>query len=108
MARSKGKGDAWPDLEGFSKLLSHRSRLGVCVLLSRHGELSFSRFKELLEETDGNLGAQLRKLEDEGFIKVRKEFKERKPVSWYRLTTKGQKTLSKHLEALRRIIEGDG
>lgn len=92
-------------LEGVSGLLSHRVRLGICVLLSRHTALSFSRLKELLEETDGSLGAQLRKLEDEGFLKVSKEFRDRRPVTWYSLTVKGRKSLKAHLDALAGLID---
>lgn len=91
-------------LDNLNKLLGHRARLGICVLLARHTALSFSRLKELLEETDGSLGAQLRKLEDEGFISVKKEFRNRKPVSWYCLTNKGQSGLEKHLDALKQLI----
>ncbi|MCK5035168.1 MAG: transcriptional regulator [Candidatus Sabulitectum sp.] len=91
-------------LNNLNKLLGHRTRLGICVLLARHTALSFSRLKELLEETDGSLGAQLRKLEDEGFISVKKEFKNRKPVSWYCLTEQGQSGLEKHLDALTQLI----
>jgi DNA-binding HxlR family transcriptional regulator len=94
-------------LGGISTLLSHRTRLGICVLLSRHSAISFSRFKELLGETDGNLGAQLRKLEDSGLICVRKEFLNRKPVSWYSITEKGKKVLSEHLEAMLSLAEED-
>lgn len=92
------------DLEAVSSILSHRIRLGICVLLSRNTALSFSRLKQLLEETDGSLGAQLRKLEDEGFIAVNKEFVKRKPVSWYRLTETGRKGLLSHLEAMSRLL----
>lgn len=60
--------------------------------------------KELTDETDGNLGANLRKLEDEGFIGVAKEFAERKPVSWYAITAKGRKALRSHLHVLSRMI----
>lgn len=91
-------------LNNLSKLLGHRTRLGICVLLARHAALSFSRLKELLEETDGSLGAQLSKLEDEGFISVRKEFRNRKPVSWYRLTESGQTGLERHLVALTQLM----
>lgn len=91
-------------LDNLSKLLGHRARLGICVLLARHTALSFSRLKELLGETDGSLGAQLRKLEDEGFITVKKQFKNRKPVTWYRLTDDGQSGLEKHLDALEQLI----
>ncbi len=91
-------------LNNLNKLLGHRTRLGICVLLARHTALSFSRLKELLEETDGSLGAQLRKLEDEGFISVKKEFRNRKPVSWYSLTETGQVGLERHLDALTQLI----
>ena len=36
----------------------------IAVLLARHGEISFARFKQELALTDGNLGAQLRQLSD--------------------------------------------
>ena len=90
-------------LNRLDKLLSHRSRLGICVLLSRHTALSFSRLRDLLGETDGNLGAQLKKLEDSGFITVKKEFVKRKPVSWYSITGNGRKKLSAHLEAMEEL-----
>ena len=95
---------AWAGLDGFQKILGHRSRLGICALLARNDELSFRRLKELLEETDGSLGAQLRKLEDEDYITVRKEFRDRKPVSWYQLTSDGRKRLEAHLAALSGLL----
>ncbi|PCJ52211.1 MAG: hypothetical protein COA70_12830, partial [Planctomycetota bacterium] len=56
------------DGEGFLKLLEHRSRFTILILLARHDELNFRRFKDLLHETDGNLGAHLRKLEEHSFL----------------------------------------
>ena len=94
----------WSGLQGFQKILGHRSRLGICALLARNDELTFSRLKELLDEKDGNLGAQLRKLEDEGFVTVRKVFEERKPVSWYQLTAAGRQRLTAHLKALSDLL----
>ena len=91
-------------LRGLHKLLGHRSRLGICVLLARNDQLSFRRLKELLEETDGNLGAQLRKLEDEHLITVQKEFRDRKPVSWYAITDHGRTTLEVHLDAMHQLM----
>jgi DNA-binding PadR family transcriptional regulator len=91
-------------LHELDDLLGHRSRLAACVLLSRADQLSFSRLKALLSETDGNLGAQLHKLEEAGYLAVRKEFRERRPVSWYRLTPNGRKALVSHLSALGRVI----
>ena len=95
---------AWPGLDGFQKILGHRSRLGICALLSRNDEMSFSRLKELLAENDGNLGAQLHKLEEEGYLTVRKEFQDRKPISWYQLTPTGRQRLETHLVALSGLL----
>lgn len=95
-------------LEGFDAALEHRVRLAISVLLARHGEISFSRFKEQLQLTDGNLGAQLRRLEDEGYVALRRDFVERKPVTWYKLSAKGRKALDKHLQALQGMISTAG
>src|SRR5205823_10992824 len=91
-------------LDGLDPMLQHRSRLGACVLLSTADALSFSRLKTLLNETDGNLGAQLRKLEDAGYVKVKKEFESRKPVSWYSLSASGRRALKSHLGAMETLI----
>jgi DNA-binding HxlR family transcriptional regulator len=98
--------DTRNSLNALDPLLQHRSRLGACVLLSTADALSFSRLKELLGETDGNLGAQLRKLEDSMYVAVKKEFVGRKPISWYSLTPAGQSALKKHLAALEMVIKG--
>lgn len=90
--------------DGLDPVFEHRARLAIGVLLARHGEISFARFKQQLELTDGNLGAQLRKLEDAGCIDLRRNFVERKPVTWYRLTTAGRKALDRHLHALRKLL----
>lgn len=85
-------------------LLEHRARLAVCVLLSRHEEISFARFKQLLDMTDGNLGAQLRKLEEAGYVLLRRTFEARKPVTWYALSESGKQALKAHLAALQSLV----
>ena len=88
----------------LDSLLDHRVRLAVCVLLSRTDRLSFSRLRELTGETDGSLGAHLRKLEEKGFLRVRKEFVGRKPTSFYALLPAGLGALALHLDALTALL----
>jgi DNA-binding transcriptional ArsR family regulator len=95
-------------LDGLDPALEHRARLAIAVLLARHGEISFASFKQQLGMSDGNLGAQLRKLEDAGYISLRRDFVERKPVTWYALTKPGRKALDRHLRALRDVIAAAG
>jgi hypothetical protein len=58
---------------GFGRLnpvFEHRMRFAAGVLLSPSDALSSSRLKEVLGATDGNLGVQMRKLEDAGFVRA--------------------------------------
>lgn len=91
-------------LAGLDSTLQHKLRLGILVLLADADRMSFSRLKELLGPTDGNLGAQLRKLEDAEYVSVHKEFVKRRPVSWYGITAAGREALDAHLGAMQAII----
>ena len=44
-------------------------RLAIAVLLSRWDRLSFTRLRELTGETDGSLGAHMRRLEEAHGVK---------------------------------------
>ena len=92
-------------LEQLDPAFEHRARLAIAVLLARHGEISFARFKQELALTDGNLGAQLRRVEEAGYLVLRRDFVERKPVTWYALSRSGRKALGTHLHALRAVID---
>jgi DNA-binding transcriptional ArsR family regulator len=79
-------------------------RLAIAVLLSRWDRLSFSRLRELTGETDGSLGAHMRRLEEAGYVSADKEFQGRKPVTWYALAPAGRHALGAHLRALEDLI----
>lgn len=88
----------------LDRLLEHRTRLGACVLLAQGGPLAFAQLRLLLDETDGNLGAHMRKLEDAGYIEADKQFVDRKPVTRYALTRAGTKALERHLAGLQELL----
>ena len=93
-------------VDELATVFDHRVRLAIGVLLARHGEISFARLKQQLDLTDGNLGAHLRKLEDADCVALRRDFVDRKPITWYALTKAGRRTLNLHLRALRSVIDG--
>ncbi len=103
-----------PDIGGLDELgslgglLGHRVRLAICVLLSKHDAMSFSRLKQVLEEKDGSLGTHLRKLEEAGYLAIEKSYRDRRPVTWYELTDEGRKQLKTHVASLMRLIERAG
>ena len=96
------------ELAALNGLLEHRVRLAVCVLLSKHGAMSFSRLKQVLGETDGSLGTHLRKLEDAGFLAIEKSYRGRRPVTWYELTAAGRTRLQQHVANLMKLIDRTG
>ncbi|MCY4579945.1 MAG: transcriptional regulator [Chloroflexi bacterium] len=93
------------ELAALNGLLEHRVRLAVCVLLSSHDALTFTRLKQALGETDGSLGAHMRKLEDAEFVAVEKTFQGRRPVTWYSLTALGRTRLKRQIDGLTQLID---
>jgi DNA-binding MarR family transcriptional regulator len=98
--------DFTPDLSGLDRLLENRVRLAVAVLLSRYDRMSFTRLRDLTGETDGNIGAHLRRLEDGGYVRVDKTFRDRKPLTRYSLTDAGREALRRHLHVLDSLVRG--
>jgi len=75
------------------------------VTLAPSEEVEFTYLRDLLEVTDGNLGAHLRKLEEAGYITLNKAFVERKPRTYISATVDGRKVFSEHVAALEAILK---
>jgi DNA-binding MarR family transcriptional regulator len=80
--------------------------MAALVTLALDEEFEFSYLRELLEVTDGNLGAHLRKLEEAGYINLNKLFVDRKPRTFVSATKKGRRVFEEHVEALEIILKG--
>ena len=80
--------------------------MAALVTLTPNEEVEFTYLRDLLEVTDGNLGAHLRKLEEAGYINLTKAFVERKPRTYISATTDGRKVFSNHVAALEAILKG--
>ncbi len=89
----------------FDALLLSEARLGIIAALLARDEASFSDLKQLLGLTQGNLSIHLQKLEEAGYVLVKKEFVGRKPKTSCRLSASGRKALLAHVEHLRRLTE---
>jgi DNA-binding MarR family transcriptional regulator len=79
--------------------------MAALVTLEAGNEVDFSYLRDLLEVTDGNLGAHLRKLEEAGYITVSKTFVERKPRTYISVTPEGRKVFQEHVAALESILK---
>ena len=79
--------------------------MAALITLEPSDEVDFTYLRDLLEVTDGNLGAHLRKLEDAGYISVNKVFVERKPHTYVSATPEGRRVFQEHVRALESILK---
>ena len=76
-------------------------RLLILTALWRGGGLDFKTLKAGTHvKSDGNLASHLRVLEDVGVIEYKKEFVDRRPKTFYKLTNKGKKELLELVKAI--------
>lgn len=93
-----------PNPAEFDDLILSRTRLGIVAALMSGDELEFTYLRNALELSDGNLSVQIRKLEQAGYIKVKKAFVERKPKTFCKITPKGRKAVLRLVEHLDDLI----
>jgi DNA-binding MarR family transcriptional regulator len=79
--------------------------MAALVTLEVGNEVDFTYLRGLLQVTDGNLGAHLRKLEEAGYIAVNKTFVDRKPRTFIGITDAGRKVFQEHVTALESILK---
>ena len=92
------------DIGRINEIIHGRLRLGVMAYLANEEVASFTQLKDTLKATQGNLSIQLRKLEEAGYIKIDKRFKDRKPLTTIRLTQTGRNAFAAYLQALSGVI----
>lgn len=93
-----------PELPELNPVIHGRLRLAILSLLSGVEEAEFTWLRAKTDATDGNLGAQLAKLEETGYVEVEKKFSLRKPQTVYRITDTGRRALTEYVRALKRLL----
>ena len=92
-------------ITGFHKAFESRIRLGIMSVLAVNDTLDFTSLKEYLDITDGNLASNIKALEKEMFIGVKKSFIGKKPNTKYYMTKTGKKAFEDHLKALEKFLK---
>jgi len=93
-----------PELPELNPVIHGKLRLALLSLLSGVDEAEFTWLRAKTGATDGNLGAQLMKLEEAGYVTVEKRFVMRKPQTLYRMTEAGRAALAEYVAALRELL----
>lgn len=82
-----------------------RVRLGIVSALAVEDSLTFNELKRRLDTSDGNLSVHARKLEEAGYLEIRKSFEGRVPRTDYSLTDEGRQALARYLDHMEALIE---
>jgi DNA-binding PadR family transcriptional regulator len=93
-----------PELPDLNPVIHGKLRLALLSLLAGVEEAEFTWLRAKTGSTDGNLGAQLLKLEEAGYVAVEKKFVIRKPQSIYRITDDGRQALTEYVQALKQLL----
>jgi DNA-binding PadR family transcriptional regulator len=95
--------DELPELD---PVIHGKLRLALLSLLIGVEEADFTWLRQKTGSTDGNLGAQMLKLEEAGYVAMEKRFAGRKPQTMYRMTAAGREALAKYVAALKHLLNG--
>jgi len=85
-------------------ILHSQLRLSIISILMSVDEANFSFIKDETQATSGNLSIQIKKLQDAGYIKVKKSFKNNYPNTSLSITRKGVDAFENYVNNLKHYI----
>jgi DNA-binding MarR family transcriptional regulator len=81
-----------------------RPRLSILAALISGNAVDFTFLQKNLGISDGNLSTHLSKLEAERYIQSNKTFVNKKPKTWYQITTEGRHALERLFRQLEEML----
>lgn len=85
-------------------LLHSQLRLQIISLLIGVKEAEFAFLKEKTGATAGNVSVQISKLEEAGYISVKKTFRDNYPLTSCKITPKGISAFEKYVQTIKQYI----
>lgn len=85
-------------------LIHQATRLRIMTALHRNREAGFTRLRDGLGLTDGNLGSHAERLAQAGYIESRRVLTPRGFEVRLRITTEGSRAFAAYVEALRALL----
>jgi len=79
-------------------------RTRIVAYLSTRGEATFTELKQLLDVTDGNLEAHIKKLRAAEYVVTRKEKGKGRPQTFYCLTASGKNAFKQYVDQLQSLL----
>ena len=93
------------EISQLDRLIHEPARLQILMFLQEVEEADFLYLQREGGFSTGNLSGHLSKLEDAGYIRIRKMFKGKMPLTVCRLTAAGEKALRAYCEQMAGIVQ---
>ena len=85
-------------------VLHSQLRLSIISTLMTVEEANFNFIKETTSATSGNISIQIKKLQEAGYIEVKKSFKNNYPNTALSITSKGREAFETYVNNLKNYI----
>lgn len=89
----------------LDKTVHEPARLMILSVLSVVDQADFVFLCHLTGLTRGNLSTHMSRLEEAGYIRVEKEFVDRRPVTGLSITMEGRSALHAYRDTMRGLLE---
>jgi len=91
----------------FDAVFFEKTRLSIITVLYNEETVSYNKIKQIIGGSDGAVFAHLQKLQDAGYIAQKKVIVGKKMQTYYSLTASGKKELTRYLQFVSGILEGN-
>jgi DNA-binding transcriptional ArsR family regulator len=95
-------------MSGINPVIHQPTRLRIMsslVSIDKDVKVDFRFLQDTLSLSDGNLSIHLQKLEQAGFVILKKEFIKKRPKTWVELTKEGRLAFNEYVASLESIIK---
>lgn len=105
LASSTWSGGEPVDLTGTDALIHQPTRLAIMGLVYKHRDVGFTRARDALGLTDGNLASHASRLEDAGLLEERRALTSSGFETRFKITREGSQAFQTYLDRLRTYLE---
>lgn len=88
----------------LNDLLHQELRLSIVSFLAGVDKANFNKLLEVTEATKGNLSVQIKKLQQAGYLTVKKSFKDNYPLTECAITKEGRQAFEDYLSDLKKLL----
>jgi DNA-binding MarR family transcriptional regulator len=103
-SRDKSKGDMH-QINEIDRVIHEPARLMILAYLYVVESADFLFLMRQTGLTRGNLSSHLSKLEDSGYIEIKKEFVDKIPRTLLRLSAKGRKAFQNYRQNMQELLD---